>query len=107
MKLKYVVPVAQMALAVGLLKRSDVWYAAVMRVSDSPGISPALRLLFAINAQSVAATVMVPLSAGFLGLPDIDSCGWLAVVLGDIEHRFLATAAGSLYVFPNTPPNRG
>lgn len=49
-KLKYTLPLSQMALAVVLLWWSQVWYKAVTRTADMPGPSPAFQLLIAINA---------------------------------------------------------
>jgi hypothetical protein len=48
-KLKYALPLAQMALAVWLLHQSDLWYLAHRRL-DAPGRSPASILLWSINA---------------------------------------------------------
>jgi len=49
-KLKYTLPLSQMALAVVLLWWSQVWFKAVMRTADMPGPPPAFTLLIAINA---------------------------------------------------------
>lgn len=53
LKLRYALPLAQMALAVALLHWSDVWLRAAMRVADSPGVPPALTALRCINAPVV------------------------------------------------------
>lgn len=79
-KLKYILPLAQMALAVGLLKSSELWYAAIMRVSDSPGISPEFRLLFAINAP--------------IGLPRLL---WSRFLPGSWDYPILIAAVGLLW----------
>lgn len=79
-QLKCALPLVQMALAVGLLKRSEVWYAAIMRVSDSPGISPSFRLLMAINAP--------------IGLP---RRLWSRFLLGSWDYPILIAAVGLLW----------
>lgn len=79
-KLKYVLPLAQMALAVSLLKWSELWYAAIMRVSDSAGISPAFRLLFAISAP--------------IGLPRLV---WSRFLPGSWDYPILIAAVGLLW----------
>ena len=48
-KLKYVLPLAQMALAVWLIHQAQLWYVAHRR-SDAPGPAPADTLLASINA---------------------------------------------------------
>lgn len=52
LKLKYVLPLAQMLLAIALYWWSDTWFRAALRVSDMPGLSPAFTLLVAINAPA-------------------------------------------------------
>jgi hypothetical protein len=49
-KFRYALPIVQMALAAGLLRWSDIWLRAALRVNDMPGPAPALQLLVAINA---------------------------------------------------------
>src|ERR1700691_739984 len=49
LKLKYVLPLAQMALGVVLLWRNDVWTRAAERVMDMPGASAAFTLLLSMN----------------------------------------------------------
>ena len=49
-KLRYVFPAAQMALAVGLIWWSDQWFKVQMRLQDMPGPAPAFRLCISINA---------------------------------------------------------
>jgi len=48
-RLRYVLPVAQMLLAVFLYWRSDVWDKWAMRRYDMPGPSPAFTFLIAVN----------------------------------------------------------
>lgn len=50
MKLRYVLPLAQMTLAVVLIWQSQVWFERVRHESDMPGPAPHFTLLFAINA---------------------------------------------------------
>jgi hypothetical protein len=49
-KLRYVLPVAQMALAVGLLWWTNLWWKTVRGLYDMPGTAPAFRLCISINA---------------------------------------------------------
>jgi hypothetical protein len=49
LKLKYAIPLAQVALAVGLLTWSYLWYGAQAR-NDMPGTAPAFTFLVSINA---------------------------------------------------------
>jgi len=49
-KLKYGLPLAQMALALALLLSAQRWDRAMMRLYDMPGPSPAFTLLVSINA---------------------------------------------------------
>lgn len=48
-KLRYVLPLAQMALAVVFLRWSDLWMRAAMRVNHMPGPAPAFTLLMSMN----------------------------------------------------------
>jgi hypothetical protein len=49
-KLKYVLALVQMAVALALLWWSQVWLRAAMRIMDMPGPAPAFTLLVSINA---------------------------------------------------------
>jgi hypothetical protein len=49
-KLRYVLPMGQMVLAVALLWWFHVWSVAASRTADMPGTPPAFTLLIAINA---------------------------------------------------------
>lgn len=49
-KLKYVLPLVQMTLAVALIWQSQVWFEHARHGSDMPGTAPHFTLLFAINA---------------------------------------------------------
>jgi hypothetical protein len=51
LKLKYALPLVQMALAVGLLRWSHLWYRSQAKISDMPGPAPAFTLLMSINAS--------------------------------------------------------
>jgi hypothetical protein len=79
-KLKYALPLVQMALAVGLLRWSEAWFEAVMRVSDSPGLCPAFRLLIAISAP--------------VGLPRLL---WSRFLPGSWDYPILIAAVGLLW----------
>jgi hypothetical protein len=50
LKLRYVLPLVQMALAVALLWQSNLWFKEAVRLSDIPGPSPAFELCRSINA---------------------------------------------------------
>ena len=54
-KLKYLLPLLQMVLAIGLLRLSNSWVKAMRGVEDIPGPSPAFNLLVCINAPVGAA----------------------------------------------------
>jgi hypothetical protein len=56
-KLKYVLPLAQMALAVVLLRLSYLWMRTITH-SDSPGPDPAFSLLLSINAPAALARTL-------------------------------------------------
>lgn len=59
LKLKYAIPLAQVALAVGLLTWSYLWYRAQAR-NDMPGTAPAFTFLVSINApRGTAASFLV------------------------------------------------
>ena len=49
-KLRYVLPVAQMALAVCLLWWTNLWWKSVARFDDMPGTAPAFKVCISINA---------------------------------------------------------
>lgn len=49
-KLRYVLPLLQMLLAVALLVWTDRWERALMRIQDMPDTPPSFTLLIAINA---------------------------------------------------------
>lgn len=55
LKLKYALPLAQMILAVGLLRCSHFWFMAQAKISDMPGPAPAFTLLVSINAPVAMA----------------------------------------------------
>ncbi len=65
MKLKYALPLVQMALALALLVWSQLWSRAMMRTQDMPGPSPAFTLLVSLNAP-----VALPRTFWFRYLPD-------------------------------------
>jgi hypothetical protein len=48
-KLKYALPLAQMALAVVLLWRSQLWMTTAARLNDVPGPAPPFTLLMSMN----------------------------------------------------------
>ncbi len=66
LKLKYVLPSAQMLLALALLVWTYYWERALMRHADMPGTPPSFALLISINAP-----LAVPRSLVFRYLP-----GW-------------------------------
>jgi hypothetical protein len=49
-KLRYVLPVAQMALTVGLLWWTNLWWKTVRGLYDMPGTAPAFKLCVSVNA---------------------------------------------------------
>jgi hypothetical protein len=59
LKLKYVLPLAQTLLAVGLLVWTDRWERALMRIDDMPGTPPSFTLLMAINAPLAMPRALV------------------------------------------------
>jgi hypothetical protein len=61
-KLKYVLPLAQMALAVVLLRWSDLWMRAAIHVNHMPGPAPAFTLLMSINAPVAVVGALWPWS---------------------------------------------
>lgn len=87
MKLKYVLPVTQMALAVVVLWLSDLWMKAAIRVMDVPGPAPAFTLLMSINPPVALVRGLLYWHLSFvwdLGLSaGID---WRALVLGSAKY---------------------
>lgn len=59
LKLKYVLPLLQMLLAVALLVWTDRWQQALMRIQDMPGTPPSFTLLIAINAPLAMPRALV------------------------------------------------
>jgi hypothetical protein len=55
MRLKYALPLANMAVAVALFWWSDQWLKAAMRIYDSPGTHPAFTLALLINGPATLA----------------------------------------------------
>ena len=66
LKLKYVLPLAQMLTAVALLAWTAHWQRALMRIQDMPGAPPSFALLIFINAP-----LALPRALAFRFLP-----GW-------------------------------
>jgi hypothetical protein len=58
LKLRYVLPLIQIALAVVLLWQSQVWFEAVRHRFDMPGTAPHSLLLLAINAPITVLRVL-------------------------------------------------
>jgi len=57
-RLKYGLPLAQMALAVALLWWSNRWLTAAIQINDSPSTAPAFTLLVFINAPAALARAL-------------------------------------------------
>jgi hypothetical protein len=66
LKLKYMLPLVQTLVAVGLLVWTNRWERALMRINDMPGTPPSFALLIAINAP-----LAMPRALAFRFLP-----GW-------------------------------
>lgn len=66
MRLKYVLPMVQVLLAIGLLISGNEWEKAMMKHYDMPGTPPSFPLLIALNAP-----LAIPRSLVFRHLP-----GW-------------------------------
>lgn len=59
LKLRFVLPVVQMLVAVALLVWTDRWERALMRIMDMPGTPPSFTLLIAINAPLATPRALV------------------------------------------------
>jgi len=78
-KLKYVLPLTQMALCLALIWRSELWLKAAARIMDIPGPAPAFTLLVSINPP---AAIVRALWERYLRLPALWDDVMLVVAVG-------------------------
>lgn len=81
-RLKYILPLSQLTVAMALEWWSDEWYRSVGRLHDMPGPSPASQLLLSINAP--AALVRA-------------SWSWSGHISSRWDHILLITMIGTLW----------